>query len=198
MAQAPIGTMRFPQPRQLDVKETADSLAHWKNQLEVYITRDSHMAPFLTREWDSNALNMGQAEEGEISAVQMGAYCKLFLQHFCSFLKYPYYNQRIQTRSTSLQSIYAILEDIYQVRKTAESFLSLAKIQKSATESYAVFHAKIQYLMEQNLAPANVTVDHVATGATGDKLTVTLMDMAAMTWLMKLDPRNCFQPNSYY
>ena len=147
------------------------------------------MAPFLTRNWNPTAADMGQTVDGDTSAAQMGAYCKLFLQHFCSFLKYPYYNQRIQTRSTSLQSIYAILEDIYQVRKTAESFLSLAKVQKSATESYTVFHAKIQYLMEQNLAPANVTVDHVTTGATGDKLTVTLMDMAAMTWLMKLDPR---------
>ena len=43
--------------------------------------------------------------------------------------------------------------------------------------------------MEQNLAPANVTVDHVDTRTNGDKLSVTLMDTAAMIWLSKIDPR---------
>ena len=43
--------------------------------------------------------------------------------------------------------------------------------------------------MEQNLAPANKTVDQVSTGATGDKLTVSNMDHAAVLWIMKIDPR---------
>ena len=121
--------------------------------------------------------------------MQMGENCKLFLGHFCSFLEYPYFNNKIKERSTSLDSIYGILEEIYNVKKTAESFLDLGEVTKTSTESYRVFYAKILYLMEQNLAPANKTVDHVSTGPDGDKLSVTLMDMAAMFWLMKIDER---------
>ena len=181
--------MRFQAPRLLKAKETADSLEHWKNMFEVYITRDVHMAPFLTLNWNPADINMGQAAREGVTVEQMGANCRLFLNHVCSFFEYPYYNKRIQTRSTSLISIYAILEDIYQVEKTADSFLSLAKVSKTSAESYSVFYAKILYLMEQNLAPPNITVDHVTTGEQGDKLTVTLMDTAAMLWLMKIDSR---------
>ena len=39
------------------------------------------------------------------------------------------------------------------------------------------------------MAPAAITVDHVTTGANGDKLSVTLMDVAAVMWINKLDPR---------
>ena len=154
-------TMRFQPPRILTSNETADSLAHWRNQFEVYSTRDPAMAPFLTKTWDPTAVNMGQVVTGEVSAEQMGANCKLFLGHFCSFLEYPYLNNKIKERSTSINSIYNILEEIYNIKKTAESFLSLGKVVKTSTESYRVFYAKILYLMEQNLAPANKTVDHV-------------------------------------
>ena len=181
--------MRFQKPRLLEAEETADSLEHWRNEFEVYLTRDDKMAPFLTLNWDASAENMGLRAQGEITAAERAASCKLFLGHVCSFFKYPYYNKKIKERSTSLQSIYNILEEIYNVEKTAESFLTLGKISKSNSESHSVFYAKILYLVEQNLAPANVTVDNVETGAQGDKLTVTMMDMTAMMWLMKIDPR---------
>ena len=181
--------MRFQKPRLLEAHETADSLEHWKNEFEVYLTRDDKMSPFLTLTWDASAVNMGLRAQGDTTPAEMAARCKLFLGHVCSFFKYPYYNKKIKERSTSVQSIYNILEEIYNVEKTAESFLTLGKVTKASSESFSVFYAKILYLVEQNLAPANITVDNVETGAHGDKLTVTMMDMAAMMWLMKTEPR---------
>ena len=146
--------MRFQAPRALRATETADSLAHWKTQFEVYIT--SRL---------------------------------IFLAHICSFFEYPYYNQKIQERSTSWKNIYTQLQDIYNIEKTAKSVMGLGTVKKLSTELYAVFYAKILYLMEQNLAPANKTVDEVSTGETRDKLTVSNMEHAAVIWILLIDPR---------
>ena len=56
-------------------------------------------------------------------------------------------------------------------------------------ELYLSFFYRILYYVENNLAEANTTVNTVSMGATGDKLTVSLMDMAALLWLEKLDRR---------
>ena len=127
MAQQP-GIMRFQAPRLLKSSETADSLAQWKNSFEVYITRDGNLAPFLTATWDPNDRNLGLVATETFTQIQMVANCKLFLAHFCSFLEHPYYNRRIQERSTSLKSIYLILEDIYQDILLSDSDVSKLKV----------------------------------------------------------------------
>ena len=40
-----------------------------------------------------------------------------------------------------------------------------------------------------NLAPPGITVDGVLSGENGDKLSVSLMDIAALWWLEKIDSR---------
>ena len=182
-------TMRFQRPRDLEAHETSDSLEHWINQFEVYITREPTMAQFLNLNWDASADNYGFEADAAGTAEQKMAACKIFLGHVCSFFKYPYYNHKIKERSTNIDSIYDILRDIYHIKKTADNFFSIARAKKLSTESYSVFYAKIVYLMEQNLAPPNKTVDNISTGARGDKMTVSMLDTAAMIWLEKIDSR---------
>ena len=145
--------MRFQRPRDLEANETADSLEHWTNQLEVYLKRDPTLSIFLEEDWDPNADNYGLEAKAGFTAAQMESNCKIFLGHICSFFKYPYYNHLIKERSTNMKSIYDILKDIYNIETDLTSFMSIAKVTKSKSESYAVFYAKIVYLVEQNLTP---------------------------------------------
>ena len=181
--------MRFQRPRDLEADETASSLEHWKNQLEVYLKRDPTLAVFLGETWNPQAANYGLEAKAGFTQEQMEANCKIFLGHICSFFKYPYYNHLIKERSTDMESIYDILNEIYHIEKDVSSFTTVAKVKKNSAESYAVFYAKIVYLMEQNLAPAGKTVNRVVTPATGDKMSVSLLDHAALLWLLKIDPR---------
>ena len=102
--------MRFPKPRDLEPEETAASLDHWQTQFKVYAKRDPLMAPFLTGTWNPEEENMGYTEAlNGVDPVTRGENCKLFLSHLASFLKVPYYNLAIQTRTTSLESVWEFL-----------------------------------------------------------------------------------------
>ena len=148
--------MRFQRPRDLEANEYSSSLEHWINQLEgpKGLKRDPAMSIFLGETWNPAAAHYGLEAKDGFTQVQMEANCKIFLGHICSFFKYPYYNYLIEERSTDIESIYDILREIYNIKKDVSSFTTVAKVKKTSTESYAVFYAKIVYLMEQNLAPA--------------------------------------------
>ena len=183
-------TMRFQRPRDLEAHETSDSLEHWINQLEVYIKRDPTLSIFLEETWNPQAAeHYGFTERHGLTPDKLEANCKVFLGHICSFFKYPYFNHLIKERSTNMKSIYDILKDIYNIETNTTSFMSIAKVTKAKSESYAVFYARIVYLVQSNLAPAGKTVQYIATPATGDKLSVSLLDHAALLWLMFIDPR---------
>ena len=169
-------TMRFKRPRDLKANETADSLQHWMNQLEVYLKRDPTLSVFLEEDWDTTAANYRLEAKAGFTEDQMEANCN-------------YYNHLIKERSTNMQSIYDILKEIYNIETNTTSFMSIAKVTKSKTESYAVFYAKIVYPCQQNLAPAGKTVQQIMIPATGDRLSVSLLDHAALLWLLFIDPR---------
>ena len=164
-------------------------MEHWINQFEVYLKRDPTLSIFLGEQWNPAAAHHGLEAKAGFTQEQMAANCKIFLGHVCSFLKYPYYNHLIKERTTDIESVYDILREIYHIEKDISSFTTVAKVKKLSTESYAVFYAKIVYLMEQNLAPAGKTVNRVTTPENGDKMSVSLLDHAALLWLLKIDPR---------
>ena len=181
--------MRFHRPRDLGNHETAASLDHWQNQFIVYIQRDTLMSPYLTGTWNFGAANMGFTTELDgVTAVNRGLNCKLFLSHLASFMTVPYHRKTIEQRSTSLEDVWKILRGIYNVEKDAETLMDIGPLVYDKSESYQSFYHKIVYLIEMNLAPGNITVNQIATGD-GDTLTVTLLDMAALLWIQKIDPR---------
>ena len=182
--------IRLQLPRKLTNIETADSLDHWIDTYVDYIQRDPILAPFLTCDWNYAADNMGfTVAAGGVEPAQRAANCKIFLSHVNSFLPNPYSRNAIAKRSTNVESIWTLLREKYNVTKSAETLLDIGNLKHDKTESYASFFQKVVYYIEMNLAPANITVDHVATGADGDELSVTLMDLAAIIWIQKIDPR---------
>ena len=188
-------TTRFQRPDNLQIKETAESLDKWISDFKVYIQRDPVFAPFLTETWNYDEPNMGFTDpvegvaRGDLPATKKGTNCQLFLAHFTTFVKRPYYNKGIQERTTSCDSIWKLLRSIYNVEPSAENLLDIGDVTFDKSESHLSFFHKIIYLIESNMAPAAITVDHVTTGPTGDRLSVTLMDVAAVMWINKLDPR---------
>ena len=68
--------MRFQRPRDLEANETADSLEHWTNQLEVYLKKDPKK-DFLEEDWDPNEANYGLEAKARFTAAQMEANCKI-------------------------------------------------------------------------------------------------------------------------
>ena len=182
--------MRFHRPRELGTTETADTLDHWISQFTVYIQRDPIMSPFLTGNWDPNHNTMGftEAREG-VSAVQQSANCKLFLSHLASFMTVPYHKKSIEKRTNNIESVWNLLRGIYNVEKSAETLLDIGSLTYNKAESFASFYYKIVYYIEMNLAPANIEVNYINSGEDGDNLSVTLLDMAALLWLTKIDHR---------
>ena len=175
--------MRFHRPRDLNTKETADTLDHWISSFEVYIKRDPVMAPFLIANWNPNADNMGQAD------AAAGNNCELFLAHLASFMTVPYHKKTIMKRTTSLESVWHLLRGIYNVEKSAETLLDIGTLAYDKAESYASFYHKIVYYIEMNLCPEDVEVNHVNSGEDGDEISITLLDMAALLWINKIDAR---------
>ena len=178
--------VKFKVPRKLEDKETEVSLEHWKNEFLVYAQRDAAFAPFLTNSWDPDKENFGFT--GADAAVTMNA-CKMFVNHVVSFLKYPYWNHKIMDRSKSLKDIWKHFDTVFCIETSAESFLDLALITYDRTESYHSFLARIVYHIENNKAPANIEIDGISSGKNGDKMTITMMDLAITTWLQKIDQR---------
>ena len=188
-------TTRFQRPENLQIKRTAESLDKWISDFKVYIQRDPIFAPFLTETWDYDEPNMGFVDptegvpRGELTAAQKGTNCNLFLAHFMTFVKCHYYKKGIQERTTSCDSIWKLLRTVYNFEPSAENLLAIGDVTYDKSESNLNFFHKIIYLIESNMAAAAITVDHITTGAIGDKLSVTLMDVAAVMWINNLDPR---------
>ena len=177
----PAVSFRHQAPRKLTAHETADSLDHWIHEFTNYIQRDPTYSPFLACNWSYEAVNMGFTEAvGDVSILQRAANCKLFLAHINAFMANPYSRNAIEKRTTNVESVWNLLRERYNVTKLAESLLDIGTLVYDKSESYASFFQKVVYYVEMNLAPANITVDHVSTG-TGDKLTVTLMDLSVAT-----------------
>ena len=182
-------------PDKLKSHETSDSLEHWIHKFKVYIQRDPILSPYLTLTWNYNQDNMGFIDppgdrpQGQLSAEEKAEHCKLFLAHVASFMEKSYYTKAIERRTTSANSIWKLLRELYNVETSADTLLDIGNISYDKSESYLSFFHKLLYHAESNLAPANMTVNHVTTGADGDSLTVTLMDLVALQWLSKIDIR---------
>ena len=187
--------IKFPIPNKLKSKETADSLEHWIHQFKVYVQRDPLLSPYLTLRWTPGAQNMGFVDPagdlpaGTLSAAEKSENCKLFLAHVASFMEKGYYRKAIEQRTTSAESIWQLLRQIYNVETSAETLLDIGKMSYDKSETYLSFYHQLLYHVETNMAPANTTVDHVMTGINGDTLSVTLMDVTALIWLNKIDSR---------
>ena len=180
--------IKFRAPRPLEDKETKSSLDHWKSSFINFARRDPTFQPFLTGTWNPLAANFGFQTEGATSAEQRMENCKIFIQHVATYMKEPFWNNRMLEQATSLKKIWEIIDEAYEIETSAESFLDIALIKHNGTESYSTFLARIIYHIENNKAPGGLVINGISSG-TGDKMDITKMDLAVTIWLEKIDAR---------
>ena len=180
--------VKFPVPRQLEENETVVTLGQWKNQFTIYAKRDPVFVTFLSANWNRDLVNMGFQSDNIQTDVAKAANCELFINHVASFLKTPYWNKRILERTRNLSDIWKIFDEIFGIDSNADSFLDLSSMKYNGTESYSSFLQRIMFHIENHLPGGGLTVDNISSGATGEKMSIMLMDMAVKDWMEKIHP----------
>ena len=166
----------------LTLTETLHSLNHWKTAFRTYYRRDGYFKAFLLpdAEWDSNAENYGQTADTNgttttRSAVDKGEDLKDFLNTLVGYLPFPYLTEKIVSGSTNLQNIWDIVYEHYGINVTSESLLDYVSVKKSEGETYRQFYDRLLSHARLHLPKANITIDGISTGITGEQMTIGLI-----------------------
>ena len=94
-------TMRFQRPRDLEAEETASSLEHWMNQLEVYLKRDPTLSVFLEETWNPAAEHYGLEAKAGFTQDQMEVRQLTILRHSLIRVRQSTSSLQLQQHSSS-------------------------------------------------------------------------------------------------
>ena len=193
MATNQVTHVKIPPPRQLNNQETLQSLQQWYRTFKQYYKRDTHFKLFTlsTTTWDPTNATFGfQAETAGLRrpAEELREDCIDFLHAFAGYMPYGYLTEKFISSITSLEEGFRVVCDHYGVSPSQESFLDLVNIHKDASESYRQYHERILAFARQHLTRANVVVDGVHSGPTGDSLTISHMNLLTLMWLKNIHP----------
>ena len=186
-------SVRHPPPRQLGASESLESLTHWENTFRTYFKRDDSYKKFLrsTASWNPQAINYGQASENtglERSAAEMKEDLVDLLSTLAGFLPHPYLTTKLLKNTTNWTDVWNIIREHYGVQVSGESLLDFEEMYKNTGETHRQFYERLLEHARQHLAPANVKVEEVDTGAQAETMSVSVMNMVALQWLRKIDP----------
>ena len=192
-----VQTVRNPPPRMLTRTESLHSLNHWKTSFRTYYRRDSYFKAFLlpNATWNNlTADNYGQVADMNgttttRTAQDKGEDLKDFLNTLAGYLPFPYLTEKIVDGSTRLQDVWDTIYDHYGINITSESLLDYVTVTISDGETYRQFFDRLLSHARLHLPKANVTVEGINTGATGEQMTVGLMNFVALDWLRKINPQ---------
>ena len=177
--------------------ESLHSLNHWKTSFRTYYRRDSYFKAFLlpNATWNNlTANNYGQVADMNgttttRTAQDKGEDLKDFLNTLAGYLPFPYLTEKIVDGSTRLQDVWDTIYDHYGINITSESLLDYVTVTISDGETYRQFFDRLLSHARLHLPKANVTVEGINTGATGEQITVGLMNFVALDWLRKINPQ---------
>ena len=194
---AQIQTVRNPPPRMLQMVETLHSLNHWKTSFRTYYRRDSYFKAFLLPQatWSNSARNnynqVADMNGTNVvrTAADKGEDLRDFLNTLAGYLPFPYLTEKIVDGSTNLQQVWDTIYDHYGVSVTSETLLDYATLKLNSGESYRQFFDRLLAHARLHLPKANITVDGIHTGDTGETMTVALMNFIALDWLYKIYPQ---------
>ena len=185
-------SVKVPQPRNLEEKETRSRLEIWRTSILNYYRRDDYYRPFLTTSWDPSSANYGLEEEKDglkRKPPALAGDLLIFLQVISAYLPHDYASSEVVHHSTSLTDVFRIIYEIYDCETSPVTFLDISSMKKDAGETHRQFFLRIRSHMERHLAGPKLKVENLLTGPDGDKMTVSMLDMVAQHWLMRTDPR---------
>ena len=92
--------------------------------------------------------------------------------------------ERFESATKSLQDVWDILDDIYNIKITSSSLLDFAGLKKMNTESHRQFFERLANYIRQHLAKAGTNVDGLSTDDSGDSMTILILNLIVVNWLL--------------
>ena len=189
-----ITTARMPTPRHLEDKESVESINHWWSTFRNYYRRDKFVGGFLksTAKWDPAKPQHGFVDETEglkrakadIEDDFMG-----FMETISSYMKHSYLTERLQDTTHNISEVKNCLFKLYDAELSQDTFLDITKMKKSGTETPLQFFEKLSSHVRRHLTKPEVKVESYNSGADGDKMNLTMMNVITVTWLEKMSPK---------
>ena len=181
-------------PRQLQEQETTESLHHWFVTFRNYFRRDDLYKQFLhtTFVWDPTAVDYGLSAEDtgmKRTAALLKEDLVAFLEILAGFLPNSYVTERIVKNSTSMRQAWQFISELYEAEVSNDTFLDFAAIVKSPTESYRQMFERMVNHVHKHLTKPNTTVENYSSGATGDVMTLSLLNLTVIIWMDKINKR---------
>ena len=185
---------RALQPRRLDNQESLQSLNHWRSVFRNFYRRCPYYGLFLlpSTTWDSS-LNRGFTtdeptglkRDAETLAVDLEG----FLDCLGSYCPFDYMGEKLKNESTSIQSAWDILYEIYDLEITTSNFLDYALMRKEPDESYRNYFNRLVGFVRQHLPKTEIKAEGITSQSTGETLSILLLDTVAIHWLVTVDKR---------
>ena len=193
MATANLSHVKIPPPRQLNSKESLQSLEQWYRTFRQYYKRDSNFKIFTipTTVWNPHVANFGFTVETsglKRSPEELKEDCVDFLHALAGYMPYGYLTEKFISSVTSLKEAFDVICEHYGVSPSQESLLDFLLIQKDAGESYRQYFERMLAFARQHLTKPNVEVDGTKSGTTGDFLTISHMNFIVLLWLNNINP----------
>ena len=186
---------KLAQPRKLGETETIQSLNHWKNHFRNFFRRCEYVGMFLdpVTTWDpADPDGHGFTDEttGQKRTKQaIKADLEGFFDTLASYMPYDYVSSKCMKETKCINDVWSIIYEIYDAEVNPDSFLSYISLKKEPVETYRNFWNRLVNFVEQHLASTPVTVEGATVPATGDKISVTTLDLITMHWMAVIDPR---------
>ena len=176
---------KVPYPRQLTSAETLDTLTHWRSHVRNYFRRDENLKEYFARgkTWDSTRDNYGFAGE---DAATKADYLEGLLDTISGFMPGPYLTARITKNTTSMQSVFDVIWEHYDVDPNPSTFLDFAELELTKDERYIDLFYRMIYHAEMHLLKAGTLVEGKAL-VRDESLSCSHKNLITVNWLQTLD-----------
>ena len=157
-------TAKVPYPRTLTANESLDTLTHWRSHVRNYFRRDDNLKQFFARDktWNPDEVNYGFVGD---TAVSDADYLESLLDTISGFMPGPYLTAKITKQTKSMEDVFKIIWQHYDVEPSPSTFLDFADLKLTNDERYIDLYYRMQYHAEQHLLQRGATVEGIQLAA---------------------------------
>ena len=180
-------------PRKLEQQETLQTLNHWKTVFRNFYRRCQYYSIFLlpTTTWDNSADRGLPLETTGLKRDQRTLASDLdgFLDCVASYLPFDYVAEKLRCESNCIQKVWEIIYELYDAEINTTNYLDYASMSRDPDETYRNYFNRLVGFVRQHLPTEAYEAEGVRSPATGETMTIALLDSIAVHWLNSIDRR---------